>query len=584
VNHNRTAPTPGQDVPDTDVGAQNEQAAILDFSGFDLVDIGRQAYEDSTTYFDIKLRKVLGHNYALADSRHPPGSKYYTDKYKYRSKVFRSKTEAAIQRNESALAVALFSTGDVLKVEAQYEDNKDQENAAELLNSLINYHFTTDVPWFQTCLGAFNEAQTAGYVCSKQSWQYDPGDTPTTWGDAAEYKPVINSPCVELIPPENLRLHPACDWIDPVNSSPYVIVLYPMYVQDIKARMADDWIKADDSVIIAAGDMQNDSIRLQREGDPVVDSKDQGSSVREFDIAWVREIFMDLEGVEIVYYMLGDEHILAEPIPLKEAYPHCKDNKRPFSFGTTSIQPHKPYSKGLPARVEGSQVQANEIANQRFDNVQLVLNKRYFVRNHANVDMRSLMRNVPGSVTLMDDVTAVQLEDIPDVTASSYREQAMINMDFDEIAGTFSTSSVGSNRQLNETVGGMKLLAGNANQLTEYQLRIFVETWVEPVMRQVVAMVQTYESDEAIKEITGREDANNQMLNTLVIPRVNVGFGATDPQQRVGRLMMGLSSIGKVSPEAIQNLDVSEVIKEVFGSVGYRDGKRFFLKDKEGQG
>jgi len=345
--------------------------------------------------------------------------------------------------------------------------------------------------------------------------------------------------------------------------------------------MREDWIPASESQIIAAGDMASDSVRLARDGGDNIDDKEQRSTAREFDVVWIRELFMEIEGVEVVYYMLGDQHLLSEPVKLQEAYPHCDEGKRPFAWGTSSIEPHKPYSCGLPERVEGSQVQANEIANQRFDNVQLVLNKRYFAQKDANVDFRSLMRNVPGSVTLMDNVEAVREDITSDVTGSSYQEQSMINMDFDEIAGTFSNASVGTNRQLNETVGGMKLMSGSANTLTEYQLRIFVETWVEPVVRQLVKMIQTYEETSTIQEITGKPVTSAQ-LNQNLRTRVNVGFGATDPQQRVGRLMMGLSSIEKVSPQSMQMLDVQEVIKEIFGAVGYKDGERFFANKQAG--
>ena len=82
----------------------------------------------------------------------------------------------------------------------------------------------------------------------------------------------------------------------------------------------------------------------------------------------------------------------------------------------------------------------------------------------------------------------VRVISTPDVTGSSFQEQDRFNLDFDEVAGTFSTSSVASNRQLNETVGGMNLLTQGANQISEFQLRVFTETWTEPCLRQVVAL------------------------------------------------------------------------------------------------
>ena len=64
-----------------------------------------------------------------------------------------------------------------------------------------------------------------------------------------------------------------------------------------------------------------------------------------------------------------------------------------------------------------------------------------------------------------------------------------LNADFDDLAGNFSIGSVQTNRSLGETVGGMKMMTSNANAAGEFDLRIFVETWVEPTLRQIVKLV-----------------------------------------------------------------------------------------------
>jgi hypothetical protein len=131
------------------------------------------------------------------------------------------------------------------------------------------------------------------------------------------------------------------------------------------------------------------------------------------------------------------------------------------------------------------QRETNETVNQRRDNVSLVLNKRYMVKRGADVDVQSLVRNVAGGVTMANNPEQdVREMEWNDVTASSYQEQDRLNVDFDELTGNFSSSSVMTNRKLNETVGGMQMLSGGANQLTEYLIRTLVETWVEPVLRQ----------------------------------------------------------------------------------------------------
>ena len=245
------------------------------------------------------------------------------------------------------------------------------------------------------------------------------------------------------------------------------------------------------------------------------------------------------------------------------------------------------------------QTAANDIANQRSDNVQLVLNKRYHIRRSANIDINALKRSVPGGSVMMDDpVQDVQIVNTPDVTASSYEEQDRLNVDFDDIAGTFSQATVQTNRNMNETVGGMEMLSSDANAQIEYMIRTFAETWVEPVLRQMIRLEQYYETDDVILEVAvnkaaeeggiGAEifqrfmgdDADELLRNEMTIG-VNVGIGATDPVKKIERLLIGIRTLGDVNPDIIAYLNQNEITKEVFGALGYKDSTRF-IEEKEG--
>ena len=196
------------------------------------------------------------------------------------------------------------------------------------------------------------------------------------------------------------------------------------------------------------------------------------------------------------------------------------------------------------------------------------------------------MRNVPGSVTLVDDIQQdLKSEQMQDVTSSAYEEQNRINADFDEITGGFSTGSVSSNRQMNETVGGMELLKGDSNTVGEYQLRTFNETWVENVLRQVVLLEQAYETDENILAIVldkqrlakkyGIRKITDAMLQGRMNVRVNVGFGATQPEKRIQKVALGLNTVNTFLPHMAQRINGEEVINEIFGALGL-DGERFY--------
>jgi len=201
------------------------------------------------------------------------------------------------------------------------------------------------------------------------------------------------------------------------------------------------------------------------------------------------------------------------------------------------------------------------------------------------------MRNTPGGAIMMNDpATDVLVDSTPDVTGSSYSEQDRINADFDELAGSFSGSSVGTNRRLNETVGGMSMMSSSASQITEYSLRVFAETWVEPVLRQLVHLEQAYETDETVLGIAleqagayqkyGVDQVTDDLLQRELTVSVNVGVGATNPQLQLEKFMYGLNTIAGI-PEMMSRVKIEEITKEVFGKLGYKDGSRFFMSDEE---
>lgn len=544
----------------------------------------RDAYTSSTNYFDANIRPQIEADLRQFQGVHPSGSKYHSDTYKARSRLFRPKTRTSIRKNEAIAAAAFFSTQDVVNISPTDDNDKFQLASAEVNKALIQYRLTKTIPWFLTVIGAYQEAQTIGVVCSYQYWEY------------SSIKK-IDKPCIELIPIENIRFDVGASWVDPINTSPYVIRMIPMYVKDIKSRMsvADDktrqprWKPLSDAEILSASKNKFDSIRQIRENKRG-DSKDQNIALSDFSVAWVHENFIEIGGRDYVFFTLGVEHMLTDPVPIEEVYFH---GRRPLVMGYSIIDAHKAYPSSVPRITRDVQAEINDIANQRLDNVKLALNKRYFVKRDAQVDIRSITRNVPAGVTLMKDPASdVRIVETNDVTASSYQEQDRLNLDFDDMSGSFSGASVSSNRRLNETVGGMNLLSSSANQVSEYQLRTFVETWVEPVIRQLLWLEQYYETDQAILTLAGEKaelykkfeiDAiTDELLMQDLTVNVNVGVGAVNPQTQIERFVFGMTSLRNVlGDQMMQQINVEEVTKELFGKLGYKDGQRFFNNQSE---
>lgn len=529
----------------------------------DWLKLSRDAFTASSTYFDAFVRPAIEEGIRQFNSQHATGSKYLTEQYRLKSKIFRPMTRKAIRKHEASAARALFSTEDVVSVRPVDDNNELHRAAAAVFGFLLQHRLTRSIPWFLTAMGAYQEAMNNGVVASIQEWEYDKTKK-------------VDKPVVRLIPPENIRIDAAADWTDPVNTSPYVIQMIPMYVKDVKARMKRKaWKPLEEATILAARQSVNDSTRIVREGRS--DSKDQPQANNDFTIVWVHRNIIEMEGVDYVYYTMGTQELLTDPVPLEQVWFH---GKRPIVIGSCIIEAHKVYPSSFNKLVKGMNDEGNDLANLRLDNIKLILNPRHQALRNKNVDIRSITRNVPSSVTMVDSHNDVKTITPTDATGSSFQEQDRLNAEFDDLAGGFSGSSVATNRNLNETVGGMNLLSGNGDLISDYQMRTWIETWVEPVLRQLILLERDYETDETVLQLAGSaaklEAIPEELLQQEVLLSVNVGIGNTNPQNQVDRFVYGLTALSRLKPEMLKRLKDEEIVKELFGKLGYRDGARFF--------
>ena len=549
--------------------------------------LAQDAYKRSTTYFDDNYRKDWEDGLRLFNSQHPRDSKYNSDAYRYRSRIFRPKTRSVIRKHEATAAMALFSNPDVVSLDPINDQDEGQLYSAQVNKELLQYRLSNarvGVPWFIVSLGAFQDAMTMGICASFQYWDYEQRGG----------RVVKDKPCVELLPINNVRFDPAAKWYDVVGTSPYLILEMPMYLRDILDRMENGygkdevkWHSLPEKTILAARVTDYDPVQQARDGKKE-DPRLVTSEVNEFDLVMVHLNMIRTEDGEFVYYTLKDQTLLSDPVPLDQFVLH---GERPVTIGFCVLETHKAMPKGLT--ILGSQLQqeANEIANQRLDNVKFVLNKRWIVRRGANIDVESMLRNVPGGVTMAND-TEKDVREInwADVTSSSFQEQDRLNADFDDLeGGGMSSSSVSTNRRMNETVGGMRLLAQGANVLTEYTLRLWVETWVEPTLRQLVKLEQKYESDLTVVSIAaqraplyqryGMNPNLDQLLDQELTVSVNVGMGATDPEARFQKFMQATGAYAQINQMAqmVSDINLPEVRKELYGLAGFKDSKRFFM-------
>lgn len=542
--------------------------------------LAKEASQTSTTFFDENYRAQLDDSLKMFKSEFPAGSRFNRPGAQNMSHMFRPKTRSVVRKQEAAAAVAFFSNVDAVTITPMNENSQAATVAAQLMKQIINYRLDVDIPWYQLVIGAYQDALVQGVAIAEVYWDFEKRGG----------KVIKDHPCVELIELENFRFDPGANWTDVVNSSPYLIHIRPMFIGDVKEKMkSGEWhTLSGDTLRRAAGVLDTSTSQVRRNRNQM-----NSQTISNYERVDVQRHIHRHAGVDYEFYTLSDVAMLSDPKPLDT---DVWTGKRPYVIGQVVLESHQQVPQSLVYIGKDLQEEANTIANQRLDNVKFALNKRWLAARGKNVDLASLVRNVPGGVTLVDSLDDVREVNFSDVTGSSFQEQDRINNDLDELQGNFSAGSIMTNRKLNETVGGMKLLSGNSNAIVEYNLRTFAVTFVEKVLRMLVQFEQKYESDERIMMIAaqkgklftryGVDKATDQMLKEELLLRVNVGMGATDPIQRVQNLEQGINAVAGYAAQApnLPGMNLDEISKEIFGALGYADGTRFFDEEKQQAG
>jgi hypothetical protein len=611
---------PAAIVSGVDTTGRDREAEISAATGLSTNELLQRLVDcerDGKTYLEVYVNPARIRSHKAYRNEHFDKSKYLSKRYETRSKLFKPKTRLAIRKNMASAAAALFASADVVSVEAQDNSSPEQRASAELLMELLNYRLDRtngrdSIPWFLVTMGANQDAQLDGICASKQYWKFheiqEPANenAPLTIDEmgneiAPEPKTFITAdrPDVLNIAPENIIFDPNCEWTRPAQTSKYLVVRYPMPLYEILEQMEPNefagrpkWIPhtREELEALASGTAPNDAqtVRNARSGGA---DGNQNSLTGSNRIVWVYENFLCINGEDYNFWSIGTQKLLSIPQPTRKAYP-CFNGERPYAIGFGAIETHRPLPMAPAESWQQLQQEANDITNLRLDQMKQVVTPVTKVRRGRQVDLEQVFRRGQDTALMVMDMEDIEFDRPPDVPPSAMQEQNVLNNDFDELAGTFSNSSVQSNRELNDTVGGMKLMTQGANSLTEFDLRVWIETWVEPVLWQLIRLEQFYESDTKILALAGQKaelverfgmnEITDQLLMQDVTVRVAAGLGTADPMQKLEKLagvtktvmetLMPFVEIGaiRVAPKA------DEIINEAYGAAGWKNAAERF--------
>ena len=571
--------------------------SMMGLSEAEWIALGRRCFNAARTYYETGWRDDHIKNSYLFRSEHAPDSRYNDPVYRLRSKIFRPATRMAARSWEADIAAALFMNDDYMTVSSEVKGDNEAATSAGVIQEIMQIRLRQD-QWYTTCIGAAQDAFINGPVCAKVYWKQELASYPQQTNLVDPFsglnlpgpiewvqKRTVNQPTIDIIMPEHLLIDPSASWKDPIGTAGYIVHQKVMSVDDVQRKMeSGEWdLLTPNQILSCRWAMDDDATKTAKRGEGAPDPNDADMADRSYETVRVLEVIVRRNGCDYVYDMLGETFLLCAPVPLEARYHH---GRRPFVIGTAMLESHNvmPESK---AKV-GAPLQhaINDVANARMDNVRLAMNKRKFVKRGANVDIGGLLKSTPGGVVLTQNPqTDVVSDEVSDVTASSYQETQQLTTELNEIQGTFSAQAVANNREMNETVGGMEMLSSAATKVVDYDIRTFVNTFVEPVLTLFMLNIQYYEDDQLIiTKALGEagefprlkfEDLNDDFFTKQLMLRVDTGVGATNPQQRVNTLLMAINQVAQL-PGMGDHLDSKAVARRIFATCGMGSGEQFF--------
>lgn len=601
---------PPLDYPHTDE-KEATKSPNADRSDSDLLRYVATAEDVAREYQQRTIDKELARAYRAWRNEHYEGSKYLSTAYRGRTRLFVPKTRSTIRKNMAATAASLFSSEEIVNVEAVHSDDPTQRATADVLKADLNYRCTSQsrksgIPWFKVCMGGHLDAQLTGVTISKQYWEYESvdGDDETVDlvdGSGSPYqvnrpkkKVIKDKPKIAILPIENVFLDPSSPWDDPIQDGSWVVIRYPMKIDDVRHMMdsageGSIWLDDVTDELLMKGRVEHDRSHTRRTREGGDDRYEEFRQAGKWVNIWINENFIRLDGVDHHFWSVGRHGYLSKVQTTEEAYP-ALGGDRPFVMGVSQIDTHRVFPMSPVESWQPIQQEINDITNLRLDTLKRSIAPLAIVKRGKNVDITQLQRRGrPDAILQVDHPEDVTIEQTPGPSGASYTETSVANSNFDELAGSFSTSSVQQSRQLNETVGGMKMMSGAANALTEFDLRVWSETWVEPVMRQVLHLLQYHESDEKLFAIAGKKAQTmmkygvdpkiDDLLEAECTLRVSAGIGSLDPAQKIGKIKQALDIIGPIMEAAGPSIkpNAPEIAKEILGIAGFRDGERFLI-------
>jgi hypothetical protein len=157
------------------------------------------------------------------------------------------------------------------------------------------------------------------------------------------------------------------------------------------------------------------------------------------------------------------------------------------------------YGGGAIEPIESLQLELNTTRNQRIDNVSLIINNMWKVRNGSSIDESELVSR-PNGIINVDEMDDIEELKIADVTASAYNEETIIKHDIDNTLGIYD-SVKGSSPARRETATTSTLLANAGSERFKLDVLISATVGVDHCFNQILALIQQFMDEDIVTNL-----------------------------------------------------------------------------------
>lgn len=515
-------------------------------------------------------------------------------RYKHRSKLYIPKARNALIRKLAAYVGTYFSNPDVVNLQPRLKNSPQMEQAAKLLFSAVNYRLKYSFKFFLNAVFAWFDMMKFGRGIVAVGWDYiekvtktkepmlDDEGMPT--GDEAEVEEVIvlkDEGTMRHVPITHLFVAPNANPIDPINSSPILIEKMPVFVYEAKQRIeTGEWNRppeygSDYDFSAYAWEPTDFDEEIYPE-----ESLDFEKN-KEWQQVEVWRCFVNVDGTDMFFLSLLDKHMLTDPEPVEEKFP-CKG--RPYVMGGIIPDPQSVYWISFLETVNGLQRELNAIRNQRRDNVTLALNKKILIRSNCGIDLGSLLYSRPGAPIVGNDIGEMAVRELvyQDVTSSSYKEQQMNEMAFEETTG-ITPYNMGTQRPgMNQTATGTSILTESANTGIVMDMSFINETFMIPLLEMVTQFVQEYENEATMRHVADQEGIDfdtvwtREAIEAKYDVEVQAGVGSTSREMKfrnMGMLIDRAMALNTAYGAPVMN--VIEMAKDALPLAGHMNPDKY---------